>query len=84
MDSNNFATSVWVGTTHQALTSTELLGQMQACPVANNDLEFNCQLWVGEALNRMQRAGYFTEEEVDIAEDSMVEATLEATGQRTS
>jgi len=76
--SETLAKTIEVGATQQKLTAAALLGEMQACPVRNDDMEFNCHGWVEAALKRLSLAGYLTNEEYENGFDKMMDATLEA------
>lgn len=45
---------------------------------SNQDADWNCQNWVGDALRRLVGLGWLSSEQMDVALDAMVDACLEA------
>ena len=76
--SAKFEKAILVGTTTQALTESEILGELEDTAIMNDDPEFNCQVWVEQALKKLSGAGYITEQEYEDGVNGMIEATLEA------
>ncbi|KAI0393457.1 hypothetical protein F5Y17DRAFT_458919 [Xylariaceae sp. FL0594] len=78
MDSGQFEVKCEAGTTSRAITSSELKRIMESVPIDNTSRSFNCQLWVGAALERLQQEGLLTEREVYNGIDNMAEGIMQA------
>jgi hypothetical protein len=76
--SRNFAKEVSAGTLRTPMAKTQLASLIYQTPIDNSSREFNCQTWVGDALQRLATAGYITQKDCDGGIDRMVEATMEA------
>ncbi|KAI4657732.1 uncharacterized protein J4E78_006120 [Alternaria triticimaculans] len=74
----SFAKEVTVGTIRTPMTKARLAALIYETPIDNRNAEFNCLIWVGDALERLAAAGYITKEECTGGIDKMVEATMEA------
>ncbi len=55
--SGNFAKEVSVGTLRTPMTKVQLALLISQTPIDNSSREFNCQTWVGDALQRLATAG---------------------------
>lgn len=76
--SRKFAKAVPVGTLTTPMTKAQLAALIYQTPVDNSSREFNCQVWVGDALHRLVRAGYLAQVDCDNGITRMIDATLEA------
>jgi hypothetical protein len=77
--SSSFAKEVRVGWISTRMTKAQLTGFIHQTPVDNSSLDFDCQKWVGAALQRLAIAGYLTDRECRDGVNGMVDATMEAT-----
>lgn len=73
-----FEKEVAVGWTKADLTKSQLVDIVSETPVDNTSREFNCQVWVGDALKLLTQEGYIEQEEYLGAVDRMIDATMEA------
>ncbi|KAF2189113.1 hypothetical protein K469DRAFT_564191 [Zopfia rhizophila CBS 207.26] len=76
--SRKFAKEVRVGRLRTPMSKAQLASLIYQTPVDNSSQEFNCHLWVGDALKRLAQAGYLTQTDCDTGISGMVDATLEA------
>ena len=76
--SRRFAKEVPVARIVTPTTKAQLATFIFQTPINNSSLEFNCQTWVGDVLQRLAGAGYITKEACDNGIDGMVDATMEA------
>ncbi|KAI4926449.1 hypothetical protein J4E85_006742 [Alternaria conjuncta] len=74
----SFAKEVTVGKIRTPMTKARLAALIYQTPIDNRNPEFNCLLWVGDALERLAAAGYITKEECTGGIEKMVDATMEA------
>ncbi|KAK8155101.1 hypothetical protein IWX90DRAFT_54268 [Phyllosticta citrichinensis] len=71
--------SVNLGPLEKQITSTQLADFLSETPVDNSDPEFNCQVWVQGALQRLKDKGYLSEEQYEKGFDGMIKFVSEAT-----
>lgn len=76
--STRLAKEVRVGSLRTPMTKAQLAALLYQTPIKNRDREFDCQKWVGDALQRLATAGYILQKDCDSGIDRMVEATMEA------
>ncbi|OBT61619.1 hypothetical protein VE03_08849 [Pseudogymnoascus sp. 23342-1-I1] len=69
---------VEVGWTKTNLTKSQLVAFVSRTPIDNDSQEFNCQIWVGDALKLLAQGGYIEQAEYLRAVDTMVDITMEA------
>jgi len=77
-DSIKFEKAIVVGTLSKEMTKAQLMAFVSATSIDNSNIEFNCQVWVSDAVQRLVGAGYLTAAEGDEGIGGMVDATLEA------
>ena len=63
--SSRLAKEVSVGRLTTPMTKAQLAGFIYQTPVDNSSYEYNCQTWVGDALQRLATAGYITQDAYD-------------------
>ncbi|KAK7537152.1 uncharacterized protein J3D65DRAFT_368838 [Phyllosticta citribraziliensis] len=78
LQSTKFAKQVDVGYLKRPMTSSQLQYLMRKTEVDNSDREFNCQVWVQKALERLKDDRQLSEEEYSNGLDGLVDATMEA------
>ncbi|EER39184.1 conserved hypothetical protein [Histoplasma capsulatum H143] len=63
-----------------SISEASIKSTVSATPAKNSreDLDWNCQLWVGDALTRLTDRDYVSKEQRDAAIDAMVDACMEA------
>ncbi|KAH7412156.1 hypothetical protein DE146DRAFT_628146 [Phaeosphaeria sp. MPI-PUGE-AT-0046c] len=76
--SRRFAKEASVATLKTPMSKSQLASIIYQTPIDNSSIEFNCQTWVGDALQRLATAGYITQDECDSGIDKMVDAVVEA------
>jgi len=76
--SRSIAKEIAVATLRTPMTKAQVAYLIYKTPIDNSSQEFNCQTWVGEALQRLATAGYITQDDCDNGIDGMVKATMEA------
>jgi hypothetical protein len=76
--SRKFAKEVPVGNLTTPMTKTQLASILYQTPIDNRSREFNCQTWVGNALQRLATSGYLTRSDCDKGITGMIDATMEA------
>lgn len=77
-ESKYFAKLIVAGTLTSAITQREVLDTLGSVPIANDDLEFNCQTWVELALRTLRDKGTLSKESYEQGFNGMIDATLEA------
>lgn len=77
--SQRFAKQVNVGYLQVPMTLSQLRELMFSMEPDNSSAEYNCQNWVGMALEKLVSSNYLTQQEVSDAIDDMAAAILEAT-----
>jgi hypothetical protein len=73
-----FEKEVDVGWTKVDLTKSQLVAFVSRTPIDNDSREFNCQMWVGDALKLLAEGGYIENTEYLNAVDTMIDITMEA------
>lgn len=73
-----FEKEVKVGWITADLTKSQLIAFVSRTPIDNVSREFNCQMWVGEALKLLAEGGYIQKAEYLSAVDTMIDITMEA------
>ncbi|KAI2786409.1 hypothetical protein POX_g08794 [Penicillium oxalicum] len=63
---------------------SSLRAVISGTPVAGQEMDWNSQNWVGDALERLVTAGYLTPEQKDKGLDGMVDIILEATDEESA
>lgn len=76
--SRHFAKEVVVGMLRTPMTKAQLASIIYQTPVNNESREFNCQTWVGDALQKLATMQYLTQKDCDDGIARMVDATMEA------
>ncbi|KAK7606534.1 hypothetical protein BKA81DRAFT_177433 [Phyllosticta paracitricarpa] len=76
--SRSFAKEVDVGQIRFPMTKPRLVELISETPINNSDPEFNCQVWVENALQRLKGANQLSEDEYTKGVDGMIDATMEA------
>ncbi|KAK8227647.1 hypothetical protein HDK90DRAFT_514147 [Phyllosticta capitalensis] len=74
-----FAQAIQVGQLRGPMTNAELVFFMSQTPINNLDREFNCQVWVEQALARLKAANHLTGEQYERGVDGMTTVLMEAT-----
>ncbi|KAK8206260.1 hypothetical protein IWZ01DRAFT_71370 [Phyllosticta capitalensis] len=77
--SANFAGEVEVGHLRCSMTKAYLVFFVSQTPINNLDREFNCQVWVEQALARLKAANLLTGEQYEFGVDGMTTLIMEAT-----
>ncbi|KAH8422593.1 uncharacterized protein LDX57_000346 [Aspergillus melleus] len=79
-EGGNLVKTITVGPLTGSISAAALKKAVSATPVKNgrNDLEWNCQNWVGDALAGLVEIGYLSEVQRTGAIDQMLDACLEA------
>jgi hypothetical protein len=74
-----FAGEVVVARLRRAVTKSEIRSILrEGAPTRNRDPEFNCQIWVGDALQVLVNAHLITREERSNGISGMIDVTMEA------
>lgn len=73
-----FVAGVSVGWFMVPISKGQLILLVSKTPINNSTTEFNCQIWVGDALRRLAEGGYIQNEEYMRAVDGMIDVTMEA------
>jgi hypothetical protein len=76
--SRGFVKEVSAGRLRVPMSKNQLASLIGQTPIDNSSHGFNCQIWVGNALQRLATAGYITQRDCDTGVDKMVDATMEA------
>lgn len=76
--SHTFAGKHRVGQLLKPISKAGLVSFVSQTPIRNLSYEFDCQKWVGDALEKLRDAGYLTSQQCADGIDGMVELTLEA------
>lgn len=76
--SRKFAKEVPVGKLTTPMTKAQVAQIIYETPIDNRSREFNCQTWVGDALQLLATKGYLAQKDCDNGISRMVDATLEA------
>ncbi|KAK7541389.1 hypothetical protein IWX49DRAFT_322009 [Phyllosticta citricarpa] len=76
--SATFVKKIEVGQLRFAMTKPRLVELVSETPINNSDPEFNCQVWVENALQRLKRSNYLSEDDYTKGVDGMIDATMEA------
>ncbi|KAK8236499.1 hypothetical protein HDK77DRAFT_292330 [Phyllosticta capitalensis] len=74
-----FAKAIQVGHLRGPMSKAELVFFVSQTPINNLDREFNCQVWVEQALARLKAANHLTKEQYEFGFDGMMTAVMEAT-----
>jgi hypothetical protein len=72
------AKEVSVGRLTRPLTKAQLASIICQTPIDNTISSFNCQTWVGDALERLATAGYLTQKDCNDGVYRMIDVTMEA------
>lgn len=76
--SAKFAKDVPVGYLTKSMTKAQINTIVSAIPIDNSTQEFNCQLWIGDALQKLVDADCLDNATRTAGINGMVDATLEA------
>lgn len=60
------------------MSKPELISFVLQTPIDNNSLEFSCQHWLGDTLERFHNAGHMSREDWIKGVDAMIDLTREA------
>jgi hypothetical protein len=72
------AKEVHVASTRVPASKIQVAAILHQTPVRNRDPEFDCQKWVGDALQKLVEAGCIEQEECERGIEGMVEVIMEA------
>ncbi|KAF7714872.1 Uncharacterized protein PECH_007886 [Penicillium ucsense] len=72
------ARAAFVATIPDTVSISSLRAVVSGTPFAGQEIDWNAQNWVGDALERLVTAGYLTPEQKDKGLDEMVDIILEA------
>lgn len=78
MDSLRMARLIHIGNLQTAITPSELDQEMRSVGMRNDDIEFNCQNWVMDALKKLAEDGWLTNAQLAEGANEMIETILDA------
>lgn len=67
-----------VGKLLEPISKAQLVNLVSQTPVDNRSSDFNCQVWVGNALGKLKGHGYLKHEKCKESVDRMLDLALEA------